>query len=706
MKAAVITGLACLVVSLTFPATALAATWYVNGENASGIEDGTSWATAFRTIQAGVAAASHASGGFVWVARGTYTADSSPVVTMADNVHIYGGFAGTEGPGEFDLRDPAVNITIIDGEGVRRCVVGADNARLDGFVITRGMATGTSTGGGMECRSVSPTIYGCKFVANDATYGAAMYFNLATVNIDHCQFFRNVADQSGAAIVANRITGAITNCMFVGNKGYINGGGIMVGSTSTLSIDDCVFATNDAWDEGGALLVESGPNVAVNRCHFIGNTCSDGSAIVNNDGVVTVASSVFIGNSGLYGAGVYTWDDGTLKLTNCTFRRNTAHYTGGALHIGYNRLTMTNCILWDNIPDETYFYSSIRTISHCDVKGGLSGTNMLDTDPLFRWAPSGLLSHMAFAQDQYQSTLTSSSGGLPPGELAGMAILIDHADPEEPPRAYLISDNTANTITVWGDATVGGNEAAPKAFEILDWHLRADSPCVDVGMNTSDAAYGAVTDDIEQEPRGYDGRGDGATGAPTVGDGSDYDMGADENTGGIDPEPQVDRPDLMIDSVTHSPLTPRQGETVTITVVVRNSGPGAAGQTVVTIALPGESTPPAFSVPALEPGATHSVERQVALAAGNGQTITVVVDPLATIAEVDETNNVGTDTIDVSPFHACDINRDGFVNAIDVQLCVNAILGISIGTMDADVNDDHNVNALDLQRVVNVVIGD
>lgn len=703
MKAVIFTCSVCLVWSLTAPAAP--ATWYVNAENLSGVEDGTSWATAFRTIQAGIAAASNAGGGLVWVARGTYTAAASPVVALAPNVHVYGGFAGSEGPGEFDLRNPAVHTTVIDGEGVRRCVVGADNATLDGFVVTRGKATTTTTGGGLECRSSSPTINDCTFVSNEATYGAAMYYNQATVQVTNCRFFSNVADQSGAAIVAGRVTGAISNGMFVGNRGYIDGGAIIVSSTSTLAINDCTFATNDAWDEGGALLVDNGPNVTVNRCFFIGNTCSDGSAIINNDGVVTVASSVFIGNSGLYGGGVYTWDDGTLKLTNCTFRRNTAHYTGGALHIGYNRLTMTNCILWDNIPNETYFYSSIRTISNCDVEGGLSGTNILDTDPLFRWAPSGTLSNMAFAQAHYQSTLTVAGGGLTPGGLAGMAILIDHKDPYEPPRAYRIFDNTVTTISVWGDATVGGSESAPKAFEVLDWHLRADSPCVDVGLDTSDVAYGTVLDDVEKEARGYDGRGDGATGAPTVGDGSDYDMGADENTGGVDPEPVADRPDLTVQSVAHSPLTPRQGETVTITVVVRNTGTGAAGETTVTIALPGESSPPSFTVPPLAPGATHAVERQVTLAAGNGQVITAVVDPLGAIAEADETNNIGLDTVDVSAFHACDINRDGFVNAIDVQLCVNAVLGISIGALDADVNDDQNINALDLQRVVNVVIG-
>ncbi len=52
-----------------------------------------------------------------------------------------------------------------------------------------------------------------------------------------------------------------------------------------------------------------------------------------------------------------------------------------------------------------------------------------------------------------------------------------------------------------------------------------------------------------------------------------------------------------------------------------------------------------------------------------------------------------------------DINADGQTNALDIQLVVNAVLGIGIGGLDADVNHDGSVNALDVQRVVNAVLG-
>lgn len=52
-----------------------------------------------------------------------------------------------------------------------------------------------------------------------------------------------------------------------------------------------------------------------------------------------------------------------------------------------------------------------------------------------------------------------------------------------------------------------------------------------------------------------------------------------------------------------------------------------------------------------------------------------------------------------------DINADGQTNALDIQLVVNAVLGIAIGGLDADVNNDGSVNALDVQRVVNAVLG-
>lgn len=52
-----------------------------------------------------------------------------------------------------------------------------------------------------------------------------------------------------------------------------------------------------------------------------------------------------------------------------------------------------------------------------------------------------------------------------------------------------------------------------------------------------------------------------------------------------------------------------------------------------------------------------------------------------------------------------DINRDGAVNAVDVQLVINAALGIAIAPLNADVDSSGSVNAIDVQLVINAVLG-
>jgi dockerin type I repeat protein len=52
----------------------------------------------------------------------------------------------------------------------------------------------------------------------------------------------------------------------------------------------------------------------------------------------------------------------------------------------------------------------------------------------------------------------------------------------------------------------------------------------------------------------------------------------------------------------------------------------------------------------------------------------------------------------------CDINADGSVNALDLQVLINAILG-ALTASKYDVNQDGAVNALDLQALANVVLG-
>jgi len=53
----------------------------------------------------------------------------------------------------------------------------------------------------------------------------------------------------------------------------------------------------------------------------------------------------------------------------------------------------------------------------------------------------------------------------------------------------------------------------------------------------------------------------------------------------------------------------------------------------------------------------------------------------------------------------CDINGDGSVNVLDIQLLINTILGVPGSPASCDINSDGITNVLDLQVLINVILG-
>ena len=84
----------------------------------------------------------------ILVAAGTY---DDATVTMREHVDLFGGYSAANWE-----RDIFAHETVLDGRHIRRVVLGANQARLDGFVIRRGRALGH--GGAILCDGVSPTI--------------------------------------------------------------------------------------------------------------------------------------------------------------------------------------------------------------------------------------------------------------------------------------------------------------------------------------------------------------------------------------------------------------------------------------------------------------------------------------------------------------------------------------------------------------------
>jgi len=179
--------------AIALGANAAAAVWYVDADN-TGSQTGSSWTTAFRTIQPAINAAADAGGGDVWVAEGVYNEarTSTPhggglntgSLMLKPNVDVYGGFAGTET--SLGQRDPGVHVAVVDGASSRNgapayhVIVAAAGSLLDGFTITGGSATGataeTKAGGGCYSAGVSGSAVNCVFLWNTAqSRGGAVY---------------------------------------------------------------------------------------------------------------------------------------------------------------------------------------------------------------------------------------------------------------------------------------------------------------------------------------------------------------------------------------------------------------------------------------------------------------------------------------------------------------------------------------------------
>lgn len=373
---------------LLLPAFASATVFYVD-KDATGADNGSSWADAFTTIQPGVDAAFAAGGGEVWVAEGTYTLSdltpvSTPVVIMKNTVNLYGGFVG-QGVGGNELardqRNWTTHISRIDGSTKRRCVLGADNAVLDGFTCSHGFTTGLgedSYGGGMYNNYVSPTVINCTFESNQAGgliegAGGAIANTNSNTMVHNCRFSNNSAGYAGGAM--NNFNGAptIKSCVFsynyVGNV-FPSGGGAINNPGSSPQILNCVFWCNTAHDEGGGIHNFAAVDVEIGNCTFFGNTAG-----VNGGGAIFSLN----GSSG----------------------------------------TVTNCVFWGNINGE--IMGEALQVTYSDIQGGYSGTGNIDQDPLFINAVGGDLR----LQPTSPCIDTGTAAGAPNTDLIGIPRPID-----------------------------------------------------------------------------------------------------------------------------------------------------------------------------------------------------------------------------------------------------------------------------------------
>ena len=111
------------------------------------------------------------------------------------------------------------------------------------------------------------------------------------------------------------------------------------------------------------------------------------------------------------------------------------------------------------------------------------------------------------------------------------------------------------------------------------------------------------------------------------------------------------KPDLKIESLTHSPATPTTADTITFTAVVKNIGLQTADSSTLALKVGGETIPATYPVPSLSSGEMHTVQRQETLSVAQNYRNTATADFKKDVVESNENNNEKIDDYTVvKPF--------------------------------------------------------
>ncbi|MCK4357348.1 MAG: T9SS type A sorting domain-containing protein [Candidatus Cloacimonetes bacterium] len=240
--------------------------------------------------------------------------------------------------------------TILDGEELRSilCCYSDNYFSIGDMTIQKGSG---HSAGGIQCCYSSPSLASVTIIENTGGSSGGIY-----------------------CLYSNPI---LINVTLSENTASYGSGGIYCYHSSP-SLENVTITDNSA-DHGGGIGCCQHSNPILNNVTIIGNTA---------DGVY--------GGGGIC-CGLYS----SPTLTNVTISENTADYGGGIFCYWDSGPSLVNCILWNDTPQEIYFYSQYPyypnsiTISYSDVQGDSAGivTNNngtvywlegnIDEDPLF-----------------------------------------------------------------------------------------------------------------------------------------------------------------------------------------------------------------------------------------------------------------------------------------------------------------------------------
>jgi hypothetical protein len=437
------------------------------------------------------------------VAQGVYTEN----LTVGKQVILEGGYESVNW-----TRNITQYETTVDGADRQTVVLfipGSNGSVLNGLTVRHGQA---DDGGGIYVVAAQITIQNCTVMinsANESGGGISVEWGGADATIRDTQVLSNMAGYSGGGIsVGNGAVATIVNSDIISNAAISStsggGGGIAIenGSSGAITGSHILSNTSDGWASGGILVTDdSRATLHSNEIAWNKNVVDGEGAIrVHAGSVVTLTNNHVHSNIGVGGGGVAVSWYSLASVYSNTIIGNEGMLEGG----GGLRLTdhVTATVEGNMIVSNGASSGSGIAIDDSVV----TATNNViaynygpDGDGVIVWSGSGIADvHLI-----NNTIISNTADGICVGD--GTVLIRNNifygnggaGIRKYEPAASVASDHNA----FWNNSRVsdvptgtGDIEVDPLLVAAVsgDYHLQADSPCIDAGTPT-----GAPRVDIE-----------------------------------------------------------------------------------------------------------------------------------------------------------------------------------------------------------------
>lgn len=310
----------------------------------------------YQTISAALASVKDASASnryAVFVAAGTYHESR---VQMKPYVDLYGGFTA----GDWKSRDLYQNATILDGQKKGPVVLGADNALLDGFVITGGERDGH--GAGILCDGVSPTIVNNIILGNHTLKPASLREGTK----------KQIGNEgAGIALLAGSRAYVGNNLICDNSTDAGAGGGIIARGNVQARIVRNIFCNNTTGskDDRGPL---ANPNFGTMSSPGAAIACKAESSPLIAFNVIVLGSAFFGNDAG----GIWVEGNSIPPINYNWIVGNTSYDDGGGIYVMGNASYDEEGKRHDSLPDGPVSIEGNIIAGNNAVYGGPGGVRV------------------------------------------------------------------------------------------------------------------------------------------------------------------------------------------------------------------------------------------------------------------------------------------------------------------------------------------